>query len=148
MAITRTDVEKMLVNRAGKKMAVVSFAVTTNGSNADLNEPICDALLKMGITPASYSAVSDSDLVNVESVPELLDRAELRLLENIAGNIDIVDITVGPRRESLGQLSTQVQDAITRLTVKIEKQYGGSMAPLTAGVIGLDFQQEYDEDGE
>ena len=148
MTITRADVEKVLVNRVGKKMAIVSFDVTSDGENADLNEPICDALLKMGATPASIAAVADSDLAIVENeyIQEFLDRAELRLLQNIAGNIDFVDVSVGPRRDSLNQLATQTEAAISRLTTKIEKLYGGGCAPLSTGVIGLDFQEDYPEE--
>ena len=144
MAYTRAQAEASLVARQKVKMAYVSFAVTTAGSNADLNDPLAVALRKLGKTASS--PVSDSDLTTLtdEQWDELLDRAELRLLQSISGNLDEVDISVGPRRESLSQLSAQVDKAIERLEARIEKEYGGFSA-LKSGRIGLGFQETLDE---
>lgn len=145
MAITRLDIENTLVKRCGKKMALVEMDVVASGSNDDLNDPIATALLDMGSQPVSLSDVADSDLTSVdpEEYPELFDRAELRLLESISGNLDMVNISVGPHKEELNQLAKQVEKAIDRLITKISRRYGD--VNFIAGVLALDFQAKEDE---
>jgi len=141
MAYTRVDAETSLVSRLKAKMAAADFATTTAGSNADLNDPFAVSLRKMG-KPAT-NPITDGDLSGLSDAEwdEFLDRAELRTLENIAGNIDLVDITVGPRRESLGQLTDQVEKAIARLSKKISLAYGEGLSSLSTGSLTLDFQE-------
>jgi hypothetical protein len=142
MSITRANAEVELVSRASKKMVLVGFAVTVVGTNADLNGPLATALRKMGLTASS--TVSDGDLaaLEAEQIDEFYDRAELRLLENIVGNIDLTDIQVGQRRESLGQLADQVEKALTRLTARVEKEYGVGLSELGVGSLMMNFQQD------
>jgi len=126
-------------------MALVEMDVVASGSNDDLNDPIATALLDMGSQPVSLSDVADSDLTSVdpEEYPELFDRAELRLLESISGNLDMVNISVGPHKEELNQLAKQVEKAIDRLITKISRRYGD--VNFIAGVLALDFQAKEDE---
>ena len=147
MAITRMQAEGILLARAGRKMALVDLdAATKDGNNPDLNEPLASALLGMGEVPADILAITDGDLADASDVAELLDRAELRLLETIAGNIDLVDVTIGPRHESLSQLAGQVENAISRLTEKIQKMYGAGVGTISGGSISLDFVSKGDDD--
>lgn len=147
--IDRATAEYVLINRAGSKMSAAGMdGETINGTNLDLNDALATALLGMNITPSSMAAVSDNDISAVSDVRQFLDRAELRILESISGRLDLVDITVGPRRESLSQLATQVEKAIERLTKKIEQLYGGGLGVLDAGVIGLDFAQSAETSGD
>ena len=126
-------------------MALVGFATTTAGSNADLDDPLAVSLRKLGRTAST--PVTDGDLSDLPDaqIDEFIDRAELRTLENIAGNIDLVDITVGPRRESLGQLADQCEKAIARLAANIANEFGAGLSELTTGSLTLDFQQESHE---
>lgn len=144
MAITRAQVEASVVGRLRGKMALVGFAVTTTGSNADLNDPIAVALRKMG-KPAS-NPVGDGDLSSLSGVEldELLDRAELRTLQNIAGNLTLVDVSVGPRRESLGQLGGQIEKQIESLSRFIEREFGPGAQELAGGIIDLGYQADWD----
>ncbi len=145
MAVTRAQAELILIARHGPKMEAAGMdGITVSGSNADINDPLMTALLAMGITPANLAAVADSDLSGAD-INQLLDRAELRLCENISGNLDMVDITTGPRRESLSQLADQVEKTISRITKKIEKLYG-EIGSLYAGAISLDFSEKVDYD--
>ncbi len=146
MAITRANIEAILVRRCGSKMTAAGLdGATVNGSNVDLNDPIGTALRQCGYAVASITAVADADIANVatDDLDKLLDVAELRLLENIAGNLSMVDLAVGPRKESLSQFSEQVEKAISRLEAKCQRLYGVGLGSLSGGAISLDFQ-EYD----
>ncbi|MDD2921788.1 MAG: hypothetical protein PHQ36_05825 [Anaerolineales bacterium] len=146
MALTRTQIEKLLVKRASKRMAFVGMdGITDDGTNADLNEPISTALQRMGIAPADITEIKDADLTRVENPLELIDLAELRLLENILGNMDMVDITVGDRSERLSQFTADLGKAIERKQMQVEKEYGYGLGALTAGVISLNFQQKHND---
>ena len=145
MSITRTQVETLLIRRAGKRMTFVGMAVSTEGVNDDLIDPISTALQRMGYSPADITDIQDSDLTGVENVLELIDLAELRLLENILGNMDMVDISIGDRSERLSQFTADLAKAIERKQATIEKQYGIGLGSLSAGVISLDFQQKRDD---
>jgi hypothetical protein len=140
----RLEAETILIKRAGAKMTAASMDGATIGANADLVDPIVTALLDMGLAPASIATVTDDDLsaIGLDSAAEFLDRAELRLLQNIAGNLTLVDVTVGPRREALSQLRAGVEKAIERLSAKVQAYYTTMM---DAGVIGLDFQSKGDD---
>lgn len=142
--ITRLKAEVSLIARAGRKMDLVGMNISATGTNESLNDPLGMALLGMGLNVADLASVTDTDLAAIEDIPQFLDRAELRLLETIAGNIDLVNITTGPRSEALSDLSKQVEAAITRLTKKIEKQYGSGVGSLQPGVVTLDFAEKYD----
>ncbi len=147
MSYTRTQVESELVSRASKKMALVGFAVTTNGSNTYLESPISTALRKMGFTQAGQT-VSDADLaaLTLAKYDELLDRAELRLLENIYKNIDFTDIDVGPRKEALNQLADQLKDAIATLADRIKAEFGAGASKLGVGSVTHDYAAKGDDD--
>ncbi len=137
MSYTRADLEQELISRTGKKMALVGMAVTTDGNNPSLDSPISTALRKMALADIAVLAAAQFD--------ELLDRAELRLLQNIYSNIDFTNIDVGPRREELGQLADQVKDAIMILAQRIQSEYGVGAATLRAGSVTFDTQTKFDD---
>lgn len=142
MPLTRIDAETILIRRCGAKMVAAGMdGVTIVGTNVDVIDPLVSALLAMGYSPASIAAVTNTDLAAVDDINQILDRAELRLLQNIAGNLVMVDITVGPRRESLSQLSEWVEKQITRIEARNAKAYGDSLGTLSGGSISLDFQE-------
>jgi hypothetical protein len=145
MPLTRQQVEKILINRAGRRMTFVGMdGATTDGTNADLSDPIATALFAMGVSIADFSMPADGDLVNVADYAQLLDRAELRLLENVLGNMNMVTITVGSRSESLSQFSQELEALITRKQRTVENNYGG-LGTLSGGSINNNFQQKNDD---
>lgn len=150
MALTRANVEAILIRRVGKLLTAADLNGTTmDGMNADLNDPIGYAVRRLGGTVASVVQVVDADLAGIASddYDQLFDLAELRTLETIAGNLDDVDITLGPRSESLSQLASQVDKRIEKLAEKVQRTYGVDVGTLSAGVIGLDFaEHEENED--
>jgi hypothetical protein len=142
MSITRAQVETVLLARCGKKMAIAGLDGTTHdGTNPDLTDPISASLFEMGYL-SDLGTVSDANLTSIEGnrVNEFLDRAERRCLENISGNLDLVNISLGPRREDLGQLVEQVENAIARLERKISQRYGDSQ--LIGDTLRMDFQEK------
>lgn len=147
MTMTRANAEYSLVKRQGPRMTMVGLATTTSGSNADLNDPMAMALIGMSLNPASPALLTDADIsaVSADDWPQFLDQAELRLLETISGQIDFVDISVGPRSESLNQFSAMVDKAIERLKTRITQQYGTGLGSLSAGIIQMDYAQKGDD---
>lgn len=149
MTITRANAEAELVSRASKKMVLVGMAVTVAGSNASLQSPLSTALRKMGLTASNPVTDANLTVLDDDQIDEFYDRAELRLLENILGNIDVTDIRVGERQESLGQFATQLEKAVEAKTKAVEKEYGAGLSSLTEGTLMLNFQEvdpdEYDD---
>lgn len=146
MALTRVQVETILVKRCGGVMALATMAVTTAGANADLDDPIGAALRAFAITPANPLAVTDADIAGItnDDAAAFLDVAELRTLESVLGNLQLVDIRLGPRDEKLGQVRTGLEQRIARLEKAIQTRYGLGLGTITAGVIGLSFAEHED----
>lgn len=128
MSLTRTQCEVELLSRCGKLLTAASLdGVTANGSNPDLNSPLGFALRQCGGSVADPSQVADSDLSSfaASSYDKLFDLAEYRTLENISGNLDLVDIQEGPHKENLSQLAAQVEKRLARLEKTLQAKYYG-----------------------
>lgn len=139
MALTRADCESTLVKRLKVLMEAAELVVTITGSNADLNDPLAWALRRVGGSTASVATVTDAELaaVGASSYDDFMDLAEYRTLQNILGNLDLVDITAGPRAEKLSQIARQVREMLKAR----ESFAAGFVAPPTAGYISLDFAE-------
>jgi hypothetical protein len=147
MALTRANVESILVKRCGKLLTAADLdGSTVDGTNADLNDPIGWAVRQCGGSVSSITAVADADLATVDAddYDQVLDLAELRTLETVQGNLDDVDITLGPRQESLSQLAKQVEQRLARLQKRVEQEYGYGASALGTGVITYEFAEHYD----
>ena len=148
MALTRANVEGILIKRVGALMTAASMDGTTiDGTNTDLNDPIGQALMRLDYTPTDITLIVDADLSSVGTgdYAGLLDIAEWRVLESIAGNLALVDITVGPRSEKLSQLADQVTAMAANKRQQVEDEYGIGGASMTAGILTLDFMQKTSE---
>lgn len=89
MTLTRSQAETVLVNRCGPFLDAAALAVTTAGTNADLDDVLRRTLALMGYTPAAM-AVTDADLAALTTpalIEEYLDRAEVRALETCQGRL-------------------------------------------------------------
>lgn len=142
MALTRAQVESVLVSRCKRRMMFVEFAVTTDGNNADLNDPIFNALRFMGITPANIASVADSDLVGVTDSAKLCDLAELRLLENILGNSDKVTLQAASGTEHFGNFNDALEKIIARKQKELQTKYGVGLGIISSGKLSLGFQSK------
>jgi len=89
----------------------------------------------------------DADLAGLSSddTDKLLDVAEVRTLESILGNLNLVDITVGPRKESLSDLGSRIEKKLARLQEHVTNKYGIGAGSISGGVITLDFMETGDE---
>ena len=142
MSLTRIKVETILIRRLGGLLTEAELdGTSTDGGNLDLNDPIGWAIRQCSGTVTNFTTVSDADLASVSSADydKLLDLAEYRTLQSISGNLAVVDIQVGPRRESLSQLVERIEARIARKLKQIQTDYGFGLGTLEAGVIGLDF---------
>ena len=61
------------------------------------------------------------------------------------GNLDDVDISLGPRNEALGQIPARLEKRIDRLTAKVQREHGVGAGFLEAGYITLDIA-DHNED--
>ncbi|MDD2921469.1 MAG: hypothetical protein PHQ36_04215 [Anaerolineales bacterium] len=142
MTLTCAQVETVLVSRCKKRMAFVEFAITTNGNNADLNDPICNALQVIGITPANIASVADSDLETVTDAAKLCDLAEVRLLENILGNSDKVTLQAASGTEHFSNFNDALEKIIARKQKELQSKYGIGLGSLSPGKVSLSFQSK------
>lgn len=136
MAVTRANAEAVLINRLAVLMNEASLDSTTvDGTNADLNDALCTALRDMGGTVTDITNIADADLAVLAEADynQFLDRAELRTLETVEGNMAFTDITAGPRSEKLSQLVASVATRKNQLLKKIQDTYG--VATLTTSYI-------------
>lgn len=148
MTITRASAEAILVRRCGALLVAAGLDGTTvNGTNADLNDPIGVGLRKLGYTTADPADVSDADLATLDAgdLDAFLDVANHRALLSILGNLDEVNIAVGPRREDLGALAKTVKDQADVLATKIADEYGIGGGELSTGLIDLNFSERGDD---
>lgn len=126
MALTRADVESVIVSRVGSLMTQAGLDGTTiDGTNADLNDPIGWAVRQLGYTVADITSVADTDIddVGAADYDKLLDHAEYRALLNIDGNLTLVDTKVGPRSESLNQLRAGVEKLLEAKKAQLVEDY-------------------------
>lgn len=147
--MNRANIESVLIGRCGQLLAAVGLdSATANGTNSDLNDPIWFALNRCGYGVTDISAVSDFDVSQVddEDLAALLDIAELRVIETARNSAtSLVDITIGPRRESLSQLSGQLEKTIASKRAQILLEHGSMFGRgLQAGTFAVGSQ----EDGE
>jgi len=148
MTITREDVESILIKRVGKLMTAADMdGSTVDGTNVDLNDPVGRALRRIGYTTADITAVADADIANVGVVDydKFLDVSEYHVLQNVMGNFDDVDISVGPRSESLSQLVKQAERKLKQLEEYIIAEYDLGLSELDAGKIDLNFVTHGDD---
>lgn len=146
MPLTLANIEAVLLRRVGKLLAAAELdATTSDGTNADLVDPIAWALRHCGMLLASPLAATDSELAQLEAdrLDELLDYAELRTLETITTSLDDVDLTVGPRSERFSQLVAQVERALERKRSMVQRRYGVDVGTISSGSLLLGIAQQY-----
>lgn len=143
MSVTRANVESVLIRRVGAWLTAAGLDGTTvNGTNADLNDPIAQALLQAGYSVADITSVTSTDLAAVPdaNVPMVLDLAELRALETTAQALSSMEVS------GFGfsvKTSSGVNDAIARLIARLRQRYGIGGGALTGGTLSLDFAETH-----
>jgi hypothetical protein len=148
MAVTRANVEGVLVDRQGSLMTFTGKdGATVDGTNGDLNDSIGYGIRKAGYTVDDISAVDDVDVARVsdDDLDKMLDLSEFRLIESILGNLDEVDLKLGQRSESFSQLATRIEKTLDRKKKSIMDEYGIGLQELEAGRLTLDFADHLDD---
>lgn len=150
MAVTRAQVETILVSRTGALLTKAGMDTTTIGSNGDLNDAIGWALRQNDYTVTDISDVTDTDLasVSVANTDKVLDFAELRTLQNISGNWASVDTRVGQRQESFNQFRIAIEERIARKQKQVQADYGLGAVSMETGLITYEFAEHGVEDEE
>ena len=143
MAVTRANVENVLVKRLGPLMTKAGQdGSTVDGTNTDLADPIAWALRTAGYTTEDITNPTTAEVADAEDdIDQVVDLAEYRGLENILGNLDDVDVTVGPRSEKLSQLAAQVQKRLDQVKDRVEDLYSYGASALETGVITYEFAE-------
>jgi hypothetical protein len=147
MSFSRIQVETTLVQRCGGLMTEVSFSTSTDGTNTNLDNAISYALSRLGYSVADPTTVTDAEIALLDTTDWLafIDIATLQLLADILGNLALVDITVGPRKEALSQLARQIQNRMKTLQAYIQDEYGIGVGALETGAVDLNFQSMGDD---
>lgn len=147
MALTIAQIETILVSRRSGYMSAADLAVTVVGTNADLVDPIGYAIRQVGGSVNSYGAVTDTDLLSVDSsdYDMLFDFAEYRLLLNLKGRYGKVDIKAGHLAESLSQMADQLKEDIATMAAYLTDFYGfGTASRIEMGVMSYDIADHDD----
>lgn len=126
MTITRANLEAEVVSRIGAWMSNVGFAVTTNGSNANLNNPIGWAIRTSGGGTTAPALVTDADVQTLAATffDQLADLAEFRALEAIYQAYTGVDVKGLTFSESGDQFAQRVKAALDAKRTYIIGTYG------------------------
>jgi hypothetical protein len=133
MPLSRANVELFLVGRCRGLMTLAAFATTTAGQstpNADLSDPISEALQACGITPLSLVLPVDSDIAQVPdaSARKLLDYAELRLKMNLQGTLmSMPTQQAGLDRQEYSATMKGLEADIARLQKLLIEKYGAGL---------------------
>jgi len=143
MTLTRANTEFLLEARVGPLMTAAGMSDTVGETSLALNDPIGRAIRQLGHAVASVVLVTDADVAQITDaeIDEFLDVATLCTLEAILGNLDDVDIVVGPRSEKLNQLAQQVERKADRLRTALAATYGYGLAAPAAGYIQKDIAE-------
>ena len=143
MTLSRANVEYILEARLGPLMTKAGMDGTTvDGTNVDMADPIAWSLRQAGYSVADITAPTTAEVASAaDDTDEILDLSELRTLENILGNLDDVDVTVGPRREALSQLADQCKSRLEAVKLKVEDAYGYGASVLSTGTLTYEFAE-------
>lgn len=149
MTYTRAQLESTLARRRGRWMSEVGMdSETVTGKNADLNDPLGWGIRQCGGSVSNIASVSDADVqtVSTADIDQLLDYAELKLLENILGNYEGVDVSGLPMSQGGDQFGKRVTKAIEDKRAYIEKQYPSDATGYTSGTSALTRVDGYSDD--
>jgi len=143
MAVSRANVETVLVYRLGPLLTKAGQDGTTvDGTNVNLATPIGWALRMAGYSTASIASPTTAEVALAEDdIDEVLDLAEMRTLEDILGNLDDVDTSVGPRDEKLSQLAAQVEKKLKLVQDRLAGLYDHGAPLLTTGTLTYEFAE-------
>jgi hypothetical protein len=136
---TKADLDAELVARWGGQLANVGRSVVVDGTNPDTIGAIRDGLASLGLGVAAFAAVADADLasVPVADIPQLLDVAEYRLLQNIIGWSTEVTQSIGMGSQNLGDLRKDLIGLLKMKYDNLRSRYGLGAATVTRRCVDV-----------
>jgi hypothetical protein len=136
---TKADLDAELVARWGGQLANVGRSVVVDGTNPDTIGAIRDGLASLGLGVASFGAVADADLasVPVADIPQLLDVAEYRLLQNIIGWSTEVTQSIGMGSQNLSDLRKDLIGLLKMKYDNLRSRYGLGAATVTRRCVDV-----------
>lgn len=122
MAITRAQVESILVDMRSGWMEIAGYSLVRDGTNPDLATIISQSLLHMGIGVANVLNPTDADIAGMpdQELDKLLMWADMTLLYALlakvpAGNISIAGLSV--------DVSLNIRQAIHMVELQQKRVY-------------------------
>jgi hypothetical protein len=145
MTITRAQIDALINRRCGALLRECGMALTEGGDNPDLSDPIAWALRQCGISTADPIAPTEAEIAGVgtSALDKFFDHTELRALESALTRYVGVDASAQGEGRQASQLGARLEKAISRKRDQIARDYGTTASTLTAGVIGLAFQETF-----
>ncbi len=140
MALTRAQVESLLVQRLKTLLTAAGLSTSKDGTNEDLNDAVGYAARQLGGTVADVTNVTSSELsfVGADDYDKFLDIAELRALETIVNALDDVNVKAGPLSTNQSEYAERAQKQLDKKRDVVMTMYGIGSAQIEAGVITLD----------
>lgn len=138
MAITRSQVESILVDMRGGWMEIAEYSLVHDGTNSDLATVISQSLLHMGIGVTDVLNPTDADIAGMpdSELDKLLMWADMTLLYALlakvpAGNISIAGLSV--------DVSLNIRQAIHMVELQQKRVY-----TYAANRMRLGYSASYD----
>lgn len=143
MALTRTQCAKLLVRRLKNLLDAANLSTTAVAGNPDVQAAMSYALRELDYAVDDVNTISASEIgeVSADDYGDVFLLAEYRLLEQIQGNLALVDTDVGPRGQKLSQLALQVDRMLHRRQAEVDELVSGP----STGTINLDFATHGDD---
>lgn len=114
---------------------------------ADLDDALAESARQVGLSPAATARLVDDDLLLLAAADhdEFLKVAELRAWESILGNANDMGLRDAAIDESPATVREAARERIKALSGYVKDVYCVGLAPVTLGVVGLDFQAGVDD---
>lgn len=141
--LTSANFDWILVRRTAKQLLYAGLDSTTvDGTNIDLADGKVEGLRSLGLVPLSSLNLVDQDLLAVTDgmQPQLIDVAELLVLEHVLGNRASPDQEAGTDNYQYhGKFFDSLEKRIDRKRKNCERRYGYGLSSLSSGSINLGF---------
>jgi hypothetical protein len=105
---------------------------------------LANSARELGVNLADPLTVTDDDLAGVTQgqVTQLLEVAEVRVMEAALQSSALVDQKIGTESIAYGQFRTGLEAAIARKAKYLETRYGIGLGTMTGGTVNLRFQED------
>lgn len=143
--LTRPAAEVAVIAGCGGILARAKLdGATVDGTNASLTDPLRRGLASLGYGVATLGAVTNTDLLPVDSdsFDQFRDVAILSALEDALGNLAQPDqMADTDNQQWLGKLRDSIEASVARKRKQVERQHGYGLAGLSSGVLDLGFAE-------